>query len=338
MWTKKFLARSALVAGLAATVVALAGCGASDGESKPLTLRVGDQLNVMRGTLSAAGEDKPADYKIQWSSFFGGPAVIAAQTGGSVDLGWMAETPLIFAQAAGSPVKVVAVGRREVPGASPLALVVAPGSPIRSVADLKGRSVGFMPGTVMQYFVVRLLEREGLSLADVRPVHLTGAAAALLANGTVDATVTSDPVLSQQLEDGAVRVIATGGEPLTAELNYLVAPDRALADPARAAAIGDFVERFARASLWQGQYPDEAAPTIARVYNISPKIAEEMLRRAPIRYVPVDARIIARHQEEADTFHRLGLIRARLDTSKIFDPRYDARVLAAGGTTAEQAR
>ena len=33
----------------------------------------------------------------QWSTFIGGPAVLAAQTGGSVDVGFMAETPLVFA-------------------------------------------------------------------------------------------------------------------------------------------------------------------------------------------------------------------------------------------------
>ena len=309
----------------------LVGCRPADSEKSvgSLTLRVGDQLNAMRATLAAAGEDNPAGYRIQWSNFIGGPAIIAAQTGGSLDVGWMAETPLIFAQAAGSPVKVVAVGRREKTGASMLALVVAPDSPIRSVADLKGRTVGFMPGTATQYFVVRLLERSGLSLADIRPVHIAGTGPALLTNKTVDATVTSDPFLSQLLQEGRVRVIATGGEPLTAELSYLVAPDSALADPHKAAAIGEFVARFARASRWQRQHPAEAAPVISRHYNISPAIAEQMLRRAPTRYAPLDPTIVALHQEEADTFHRLGLIRTRLDASKIFDPRYDTIVAKA---------
>ena len=330
IWIRWVAARLSMLVPLLAAA-SLIGCspGGSADKAGPLVLRVGDQLNVMRSTLTAANEDTPADYRIEWSNFVGGPAIIAAQTGGSLDVGWMAETPLIFAQAAGSPVKVVAVGRRETSGASALALVVDPNSTIRSVSDLRGRRVGYMPGTVTQYFVVRLLQKSGLSLSDIRSVHIAGTGPGLLAKGVVDATVTSDPFLSQLLQDGRARVIATGGEPLTAELTYLVAPESALADPAKAAAIEDFVVRFARASRWQREHPAEAAPVAARLYNISPQIAEQMLRRAPVRYVPVDAAIIARHQQEADTFQRLGLIRARVDAAKIFDPRYDDLVAKA---------
>ena len=64
------------------------------------TLRVADQLKVLQAALAAAGEDQPSAYRIEWSNFFSGPPIIAAETGGSLDLGWMAETPTVFAQAA----------------------------------------------------------------------------------------------------------------------------------------------------------------------------------------------------------------------------------------------
>src|SRR5262245_10299751 len=96
---------------LALAAAFLFGCSRSEpaADSGPTTLRVGDQIETLQRLLRASGQDKPSDYKIEWSNFLGGPAVIAAQTGGSVDVGWMAETPLVFAQAAGSPVKVIAV-------------------------------------------------------------------------------------------------------------------------------------------------------------------------------------------------------------------------------------
>jgi sulfonate transport system substrate-binding protein len=315
-------------------MLALGACGGASGsgDSDQAVLRVGDQFKRLEATLASAGEDKPSDYHIEWSSFVGGPAVIAAQTGGSVDVGWMMETPLVFSQAAGSLVKVVAAARRSTPGTSPNALVVATGSRVRTVADLRGHSVGFLPGTVTQYLVVQLLDKAGLSLADIRPVTITNVGPSLLENGTVDAVVTADPYLSQMLEDGTARVIATGGEPLTPEFNYLVAPDAALADPRRAALIGDFVARVARATRWQREHVAQAVPVIARAYNIPPPIAERMLRRAPGRYVPIDASIVAGHQAEADTFHRLGLIRNRLDASQLFDRRYDAIVAKAEAT------
>ena len=303
----------------------LSACGQSSGDELPV-LRVADQMHALQSALSAAGEDKPTNYRIQWSNFLGGPPIIAAQTGGSVDLGWMAETPLVFAQAAGSPVKVVAVSRGIRPGSSNIALVVGADSPIQSVADLKGRKVGYMPGTVTQYLVARILDNEGLSLDDVTPVRISSFSTATLHNGTVDAFTTAEPQLSQGLADKVIRVIAYGGHPHTPGFNYLVASDAALADPQRAALIGDFVERTARAIRWQRENVAQAAPVTARTFNVSPQLAEQILKRTPARYNPIDSSIVAAHQQEADLFHKLGLIRARVDAGKLFDNRFDEQI------------
>lgn len=314
-----------------ALALSLAGCNEPDPvpQSGPIVLRVGDQLKVLQATLSAAGEDKPKDYRIEWANFLGGPSVIAAETGGSLDVGWMMETPLVFAQAAGSPVKVVAVGRHVQRGASSLALVVRPDSPIRSVADLKGKNVGFMPGTSTQYLVVQLLAQAGLSPADIHPVTITSLSPSLLAKGTADAIVTADPYLSQLLKENQVRVLATGGEPLTPDFYYLVVPDAALADPKRTAVIGDFALRVARATRWEREHIAEAALVIAHAYNVPPSIAAEVLRRAATKYVPIDSSIVAEHQEEADTFRKLGLVRVHADADKLFDKRYDPLIAKA---------
>src|SRR5688572_7695230 len=119
----------------AGAFLSLAACGGA--ADSGTTIKIGDQLHALKSSLDVSGEGQPTDYKIEWANFVGGPPIIAAQTGGSLDVGWMAETPLIFAQAAGSPVKVVAVSKTIDGGGSPYALVVKPDSPIRSIADIK---------------------------------------------------------------------------------------------------------------------------------------------------------------------------------------------------------
>jgi sulfonate transport system substrate-binding protein len=238
----------------------------------------------------------------------------------------MAETPLIFAQAAGSPVKVVAVSTSAKPDGSAYALVVKTNSPIRSIADLKGKSVAYMRGTVLHYMVARLLEDAGLSLHDVRSVQVTGFGSSQLDQNVADALTLTEPYLTQLLEAGKIRVLATGSPPATPGFNYLVASDAALADPINAKAIGYLEARAARATRWQRENVAQAAPDLAKVYRIEPRIAEKMIERSPSRYAPIGPSIIAAHQAEADLFHKLGLIRTRLDESKIFDPRYDALI------------
>lgn len=303
----------------------IAGCGDSGGDATP-TLRVADQLNAMQSVLSAASEDTPQDYTIRWSNFVGGPTVIAAQTGGSVDLGWMAETPLVFAQAAGSPVKVVAVAKGIGDGSSNIALVVAANSPIKTIGDLRGKKIGYMPGTIAQYLVVKVLDEAGLTPDDINTVRASSLSTATLDGGLVDAFITAEPQLTQGLADGKLRVLAYGGQPRTPGFNYLVASDEALADPKRAALIGKFVTAMARATRWQRENVEKAAPVTAKTFKVTPEVAEQILRRSPTQYTPIDASIIAAHQEEADLFHKLGVIRARVDATKLFDNRYDQLV------------
>ncbi len=311
-----------------AGAIALAACSptGSDSAEGEVDLRVGDQLRGLHVTMDAAGESKSDGYKITWANFQSGPPIIAAQTGGSIDLGWMAETPLVFAQAAGSPVKVVAVSKVIKPDASPYALVVRADSPIRSVADLKGKSVAYMKGTVLHYMIARLLDDAGLSLRDIKPVQITGGSVALLDNGSADAMTLIEPNLSQLLEQGKIRIIATGAEPVTPGFYYLVASEKALADPRRVVAIKDFIARAARATRWQRENVKAAAPALAAVYKVEPRIAANIIERAPTGFAPIDPAVIAAHQAEADLFHKQGLIRERQDAAKIFDNRFNAVV------------
>lgn len=207
--------------------VLLTSCGGTE-RSDVIELRVGDQGKALQTLLVASGEDKPEGYRISWSNHVGGPSVIAAQTGGSVDVGWMGETPLVFSQAAGSPVKVVAVRQGLQDVSASVALVVSARSSIASIADLRGKKVGYSPGTITQYLVASELDQAGLSFDDIESVRLTAFNVANLDNGTVDAATIVQPNLSELLSEDRIRVLTYGDS-----LYYLTASHAALADSAR---------------------------------------------------------------------------------------------------------
>jgi NitT/TauT family transport system substrate-binding protein len=92
------------------------------------------------------------------------------------------------------------------------AMMAAPG--IDSVADLKGKRVGFEEGGGHEMLLRLALEKAGLSMDDIDKVPLSAdtAGAALLA-GKVDAAVTYEPYISQTLKKKpGAKVITTAGE------------------------------------------------------------------------------------------------------------------------------
>jgi sulfonate transport system substrate-binding protein len=302
--------------------------GRSPGEPAAV-LRVGDQLQRLRTLVHAAGEDQPKEYRLEWTNFLGGPAIIAAETGGSLDAGWMAETPLIFSQAAGSPVKVVAAASPANAQTSAEALVVATHSPIRTVRDLKGKKILYLPGTAMQYFLLQLLEREGLSLSDVETVNAPGslgAAAALLESGRIDAVILPDPMLVTAQDAGKVRQLAATNAVKPGAL-YVVVPTRLLEDAAACTRLADFIAGMARSYQWQADNPDTAAAAIAKLYGVTTDQANTMLFRSQMRFRPIDDQLIADQQMEADTFHRIGLIKTKLNVADIFSRRFNDIIL-----------
>src|SRR5258707_10314988 len=76
---------------------------------------------------------KPLDIDIKWIDFQFGPPLLEAINVGSVDFGYVGDTPPIFAQAAGARIRYVAAGKSD---GNTQAIVVPPDSPIKKLADL----------------------------------------------------------------------------------------------------------------------------------------------------------------------------------------------------------
>lgn len=69
---------------------------------------------------------------------------------------------------------------------------------IKQPSDLKGKSVAYGQGTVMEFFLSAVLEKAHLNLKDVETVNMTGGdAGSAFSTGQVDAAVTWDPYLSK---------------------------------------------------------------------------------------------------------------------------------------------
>ena len=115
-------------------------------------LIVGDQRGGAQALLRAAGQLDHVPYKIDFALFPAASPLLEALGANAIDLGGIGGAPFAFAYAGGQPIKAIYAYRLgpEVAGHAS-AIIVKQGSPLRTVADLKGRSsrpCGGPPGRI----------------------------------------------------------------------------------------------------------------------------------------------------------------------------------------------
>jgi sulfonate transport system substrate-binding protein len=305
--------------------------GASTPNLSGVTINFADQFKQYQTVFTATNALKGAKYKVSWSEFVGGPPIIAAETGGSVDLGDMAETPTIFAQAAGDPVKVIAVTVGTNPKTSPFGILVPKGSPITKVSQLRGKSIAVQQGPVEQYVLIQILKRAGIpySAVTIDNLPITSASTAVTA-GKVDAAVVSQPLIGLDVQSGkATQLVSAAGYAPT--YGYLTASQAALDNPAKAAALADFINRFYKAQAILNKNPQLAAQTYVTTFGVPLSVAEAAVKSVSTKGSPITPAIIKYQQTEANTFQQLGLVPNKLNVAKVFDLKYNAAVAKKAG-------
>ncbi len=198
---KRLILRIAVMAGMAFGWSAAAASAAEVSEIRidwatynPVSL-----LLKKEGLLEK--EFKKDGISIRWVQSAGSNKALEFLNAGSIDFGSTAGAAALIAKVNGNPIKSIYVYSRP----EWTALVTAKGSSIKSVADLKGKSVAVTRGTDPHIFLVRALADAGLKEGDVKFVLLQHADGRLaLTRGDVDAWAGLDPIMAAaEVEDGA---------------------------------------------------------------------------------------------------------------------------------------
>src|SRR5438270_4772334 len=110
---------------------------------------------------------KPLGYMVAWKEFPGGPQLLEGMMTGAVDFAHSGEAPPIFAQAAGAPLLYIG---HEPPAPEGEAILLPTDSPIKTIADLRGKKIALNKGSNVHYLLVRVLEKAGVKYTDVELV------------------------------------------------------------------------------------------------------------------------------------------------------------------------
>ena len=313
--------RRGVVLGVGAAL--LAGCGLRHAAA-PAGLRVaviGKGATDTRLLFPAAGI--VPDFPISYAEFESGHLAVEALNSGAVDLAGMSEIPPVFALA--SSVQSFAQIAVEHGDVNNQVVLVPKGSTIRSLAELKGRRVGYVRATTTQYFLIRMLQSVGLGWSDIFPVAMTVAdGAAAFAQGALDAWAVYGYPIERALAGDGARILKTAQGFLSG--NYVLTAHRdAMTDPVRADWIARFLRLERRAFAWGTTHEAQWAPIVAHAIGVPvDHVRAQFARKSdPYQLRAVTDSAIRSQQAVADVFARAGLIPRKVDVRPLWDSRFN---------------
>ncbi|KWV58032.1 ABC transporter substrate-binding protein [Bradyrhizobium macuxiense] len=269
-------------------------------------IRIGYQKNgvlvIARQRAALENHFRPQGIDVKWVEFSAGPPMMEAMNVGSVDYGAVGDSPPIFAQAAGAAI-VYAAAQPIINGSG---ILVPQASAITTIADLKGKRVGFTKGSSAHNIVIRTLEKAGLTYNDITPVYLTPPdAGPAFANGGIDAWAIWDPyfAIGETRQNG--RILVNSREITKTNSFYIANRDFAKNN---GQLLQQIVDVTTSTAAWAQAHPEEVAKSLSAVTGVPLDIQIIAAKRAGFSVGPVTDDIVATQQGVADGFFKLGLI------------------------------
>ncbi len=314
--------------GSASSTGAASSTGTAQVDVANVTLHIGDQAGTgAEALLTAAGLIGKLPFKVAWSDFTSGPPMLQAMGAGSVDVGGVGNAPPVFAASGGS--KIAIVGALQ---ANPLgtALLVPRGSGIHSVADLRGKKIAVAQGSSSDYHLLTVLNKAGLSVHDVTLVYLQPAEGlAALTSGHVDAWDIWSPFVEEgELQDGATPLVTGAG--YGSPYSFTVASRAALADPAKAAAIKDYLTIIAQAHAWANTHLSAWAAVWAKASGLPAATMAKASADSSAVAVPITPAVVSSEQQVSDAFTTAGLIPGKVNFADFVDTSFNSTASGAG--------
>ncbi|HLO87556.1 MAG TPA: sulfonate ABC transporter substrate-binding protein [Nostocaceae cyanobacterium] len=252
---------------------------------------------------------QPLGVSVKWAQFPAGPQLMEAMNVGRVDMGSVGETPPIFAQAAGA--SLVYVASRNPSEGKGSAIIVPNNSPIRQIADLKGKKVVFQKGSASHYLLLKALEEGGLKYSDIQAVSLPPSEArGAFIEGKIDAWVTWDPFLASVEKTAKARVIRDGSS-IATQGGFIMASRKFATENPELVRI--ILEETDKVGKWAEQNPQEVVKILAPELKVEEPILEVVVKRRTYSLRSINPEIMATQQRIADLFTQEKILPKSID-------------------------
>ncbi|MET0286509.1 MAG: aliphatic sulfonate ABC transporter substrate-binding protein [Polyangiales bacterium] len=232
---------------------------------------------------------------VTWVEFQAGAPLMEALRADAIDVGYVGETPPVFAQAGDVPFVYLAA---DPPAPHAEAIVVQDG--IARVADLQGKKIAVQRGSNAHYLLLRALQRASVTPAEV--VYLApGDARSAFEARHVDAWAIWDPFLAVSELRGA-RVLQDGEELVQNQFFYVAR--RGLAQER----LKPLMEQLRALGDWASTHHEQAAQLLADASGLPYHALLASERRHPYGLRAITPALLDDQQRIADAFLAAQLI------------------------------
>lgn len=281
---------------------------------------------VHEALLKAAGLDDFNGYEVEYFVFQGGNLCLEALASDQIDFTGTSEIPPIAASMAqgGGNFKIVLINSSSPQNQEVVTLET---SGIKSIADLKGKRIGYIKNTTAHYFLNEMLKKEGLSWSDIDPVEISTAdGVTALIGGEIDAFASYGNSINAAKSNGAVTIgdavtILSGNFPF--EISNTVAKDEKKVE-----AIADYFARVQKAYEWAEENLEDWAKIQAEPTGNTYEESLDLLQRTYkdrgylYHFIGIDDNVIASEQNVADSFYELKVLDQKVDVSPFYDTSF----------------
>lgn len=162
-------------------------------DQNQIQLNIGDATVIYSAPIYVATEKnfwEDEGLKVNIRPFAAGRLALDALIAGGVQVAPVADTPVVFAGLAGKDIYIIAT----IAETDDIKLIARKDRGIQTPNDLKGKKIAILPATSGEYFLGLLLERYGMTSADVNIVRLNPPNMPLaFARGDIDGYVAWEP-------------------------------------------------------------------------------------------------------------------------------------------------
>jgi NitT/TauT family transport system substrate-binding protein len=252
----------------------------------------------------------------------GGGSSVRAVIASSLGFGETSPAAAIAAISQGQDLKIVNIGTRSL---ADNVIIVMPGSPIKSVKDLKGKKFAISnPKSLGEMTIVAAAEKVGLKPGDVQRVALGNLAGALTAleNHVVDATSIPGILFMMRGGESKYHVIMGPSElPELPPAAGIASTDLIKNHPDKLRAI--LVARR-EAVQFIDQHTDDASKVLEKVYApLPPKDVSTMMHQLVAAKFYSEGRIeMPLLQTTAHVMRLVGMLDKDVDLTKMIDPSF----------------